>query len=84
MNDTSRRQSSLHHFTVEIEGTIYGGWYRMMPNDCLEVLAIGLMQVRPLDGRIPMELAEQSLAEFIRARKKLGEPVPAIPVDSTK
>jgi hypothetical protein len=51
MTDTSRRQSSLHHFTIEVEGTTYGGWYRMMPNDCLEVLAIGLMQVRPLDGR---------------------------------
>ena len=56
----------------------------MMPSDCLEVLAIGLMQVRPLDGRVPVELAEQSLAEFIRARKKLGEPVPTLPVSSDK
>jgi hypothetical protein len=83
MND-ARRQSSLHHFTIDVEGTTYGGWYRMMPNDCLEVLAIGLMQVRPLDGRVPVELAKQSLAEFIRARKKLGEPVPTLPVSSDK
>jgi hypothetical protein len=79
MTDTTRNQTDLVYFQHTIESRVYGGWYRLLPAGCIEVLAIGLMQTLALDGRRPEEVACGVLAEFVRARASLGQPVPNIP-----
>lgn len=79
MADTIARKSDLAFFTHAIGGETYGGWYRVLPADCIEILAVGLMQTLSLDGRRPEEVACSALEEFIRARQKLGQPVPPMP-----
>jgi hypothetical protein len=81
MTDTIRNQSDLVFFTHIIGGNTYGAWYRLLPAECIEILAIGLIQTIPLDGRQPGDVACNALEIFVRARHKLGQPVPSLPTE---
>jgi hypothetical protein len=79
MVDTIRNTATdLIFFTRVVAGRAYGAWYRVLPAHCIEILAVGLMQTIPLDGRRPEEVAGGALEEFVRTRQKLGQPVPTI------
>jgi hypothetical protein len=77
-----RNKSDLVFFTHTIDGKTYGAWYRPMPADCIEILGIGLMQIVSLHGRRAEDLACEVLEEFVRIRKKLGQPVPTLPAEA--
>ncbi|WP_129645798.1 hypothetical protein [Peristeroidobacter agariperforans] len=83
MTDTTKNKSDLVFFTQVVGRETYGAWYRVLPVDCIEILAIGLMRTLPLDGRDPEDVACDALEEFVRARIKLGQPVPALPAEVT-
>jgi hypothetical protein len=69
--------AELNFFIHRIGGTEYGGWFRLVAPDCVEVLAPGLMTVLPLDGQTVEEVSCRALEDFIRGRLRVGAPVPA-------
>ena len=69
--------TDLNFFIHRIAGTEYGGWFRMVAPDCIEVLAPGLMTILPLDGKTVEEVSCRALEDFIRGRLRVGAPVPA-------
>jgi hypothetical protein len=83
MTNTPSNKSDLVFFTHIVGGQTYGAWYRMLPSDCIELLAIGLIQILSLDGRRPEDVACDALEEFVRVRQKLGQPVPSLPSEVT-
>ena len=70
--------TDLVYFVHSIDDIQYGGWFRLMAPDCVEVLAPGLMTILSLDGRPAQEVSCRVLEEFIRGRLKIGAPVPAV------
>lgn len=78
MTPTLGRTSDLQYFTTAIDGSNHSGWYRVLPGDCIEVLAIGLMRTLTLDGHSAEVVAVRALTEFVRARQLRGEPVPTL------
>ena len=76
--------SDLSFFVLRIQGVEYGGWFRVVAPDCIEVLAPGFMAILPLDGKSAEEVSCHALEDFIRARLRVGAPVPAAgPVKKT-
>jgi len=69
-------EHDLSYFTQQIDGIAFGGWYRHLGTDAIEVLTVGLMRTVRLDGRLPADAAGQAMEEFVRARKRVGLPIP--------
>ncbi len=78
MTQTLGRSSDLQYFSIALGGSNHGGWYRLLPGDCVEMLAIGLMRTLPLEGQSAEVLAVHALTEFVRERQLRGEPVPTL------
>ena len=78
MTQTFGRTSDLHYFSTAIDGNKHGGWYRLLPGECIEVLAIGLMRTLPLEDQSAEIVAVRALTEFVRERHLRGEPVPTL------
>lgn len=68
--------TDLNFFVHRVNGVEYGGWYRVVAPDCIEVLAPGLMTILPLDGKSAEEASCRALEDFIRGRLRVGAPVP--------
>jgi hypothetical protein len=68
--------SNLNFFVHRIGGVEYGGWFRIVAPDCIEVMAPGFMSVLPLDGKTVEEVSCRALEEFVRGRLRTGAPVP--------
>jgi hypothetical protein len=68
--------AELNFFVHRIGGTEYGGWFRLVAPDCVEVLAPGFMSILPLDGKTVEEVSCRALEDFIRGRLRVGSPVP--------
>ena len=68
--------SELRYFVHRIDGIEYGGWFRLVEPDCIEVLSQGLMTILPLDGKSVEEVSCRVLEDFVRGRLRTGAPVP--------
>lgn len=76
--------SDLSFFVLKIQGVEYGGWFRVVAPDCIEVLAPGFMAILPLNAKSAEEVSCRALEDFIRGRLRVGAPVPAAaPVKET-
>ena len=67
---------ALQYFVLKLDGREYGGWYRLIDSDCLEVLAPGLFTIVLLDGESPEAVSCRLLEQFVRVRLRQGAPVP--------
>jgi hypothetical protein len=70
-------ETGLRYFTHPFENANYGGWYRPLGDDAIEVLAVGLIRTVRLGGRNPEIAACEALDEFVRLRKSYGLPLPS-------
>jgi hypothetical protein len=66
----------LSYFTHQIDGADYGGWYRDLAPDSIEVLSVGLIRTIALEGRSAQAAASAALEEFVRVRQGQGLPIP--------
>lgn len=69
--------ADLSFFVHRIQGVEYGGWFRIVAPDCIEVIAPGFMTILSLDGKSAEEVSCRALEDFIRGRLRVGAPVPA-------
>jgi RNA polymerase sigma-70 factor (ECF subfamily) len=64
--------SDLQYVSLQVEGKTYGGWYRLLPDGQMELLALANMHSERRDKGTPIEQARGMLADFVRsARSKL-------------
>ena len=66
----------LQYFVLKIDGREYGGWYRLIESDCLEVLAPGFFTIAVLDGESPQRVACRVFEQFVRVRLRQRAPLP--------
>lgn len=71
------RTNELRYFVLKLNGREYGGWYRLVDDECIEVIAPGFLSTVLLDGRAPEDVSCQLLEQFIRVRMRQGAPLPA-------
>ena len=69
-------KSDLDYFVHKIDGIEYGGWFRLVGADCIEILAPGFVTVVPLNGRSVEEVSCRALEDYVRGRLRVGSPVP--------
>lgn len=74
--------SDLRYFDVVVDGKPYGGWFRVLSPQELEVLAVGLLTRAAFEGPDAEPTARAVLEAFIRRRAASGEPLP-LPFDGT-
>lgn len=64
-------QSDLEYVSIQLDGSTYGGWYRVLPDGQMELLALANMHCERRSESTPAEQAQGMLADFIRrARRK--------------
>jgi DNA-directed RNA polymerase specialized sigma24 family protein/anti-sigma factor ChrR (cupin superfamily) len=80
--DQSRRSvsSDLQYISLQVDGKPYGGWYRLLPDGRMELLALANMHCERRAEKTPIEQARGMLVDFIRASRKGNEPTPPDPV----
>lgn len=61
--------SDLQYVSLQVDGKTYGGWYRMLPDGRMELLALANMHCERRAESTPVEQARGMLAEFIRAAR---------------
>jgi DNA-directed RNA polymerase specialized sigma24 family protein len=65
-------QSDLQYVSIQVEGSTYGGWYRLLPDGQMELLALANMHCERRTENTPVEQARGMLTDFIRGvRRKL-------------
>jgi RNA polymerase sigma-70 factor, ECF subfamily len=64
--------SDLQYVCLEVDGKPYGGWYRLLPDGRMELLALANMHCERRAEKTPVEQARGMLADFIRASRKDG------------
>jgi hypothetical protein len=60
----------LEYVSLQVDGATYGGWYRILPDGQMELLALANMIIDRRDEATPHEQARAMLAEFIRATRR--------------
>jgi hypothetical protein len=68
-------ESELCYFTHAVGNTIYGGYYRILALDCIDVHAVGLVKTVSLDNRSPLTAACEALEQFLLITQRLGLPL---------
>lgn len=66
------------YFTHSIDGRLYGGWFRIVSQYELEVLAVGILRTVRFGGFDSEQAARSVLEEFVRRRMRGGNPVPTL------
>lgn len=61
--------SDLQYVSLQMGGQIYGGWYRMLPDGRMELLALANMHCERRSEGTPIEQARGMLEDFIRAAR---------------
>ena len=70
--------SDLQYVSLQMNGEIYGGWYRLLPDGQMELLALANMHCERRPENTPIEQARGMLQDFIRvARAKTNTNGPA-------
>jgi RNA polymerase sigma-70 factor, ECF subfamily len=62
--------SDLQYVSLQIDGKPYGGWYRLLPDGRMELLALANVHCERRAEKTPVEQARGMLADFIRASQK--------------
>jgi len=70
--------SDLQYVSIQVDGKTYGGWYRMLPDGQMELLALANVHSERRPEHKPIDQARGMLADFIRVarpnRKAEGSP----------
>lgn len=67
--DRQTIQSELEYISLQIDGETYGGWYRLLPDGQMELLALANMHSELRPERTPVEQARGMLTDFIRSER---------------
>lgn len=59
-------QSDLQYVSIQLDGGTYGGWYRLLPDGRMELLALANMHCERRCENTPAEQAQGMLADFVR------------------
>jgi hypothetical protein len=68
VHDNDNDNSDLTYFTHEVDGRLYGGWYRLLDGGRIEVLAMCKIAVASAGSSAP-ESAKSVLMGLVRAEK---------------
>lgn len=58
--------SDLQYVSIQLDGNTYGGWYRLLPDGQMELLALANMHCERRTENTPVEQARGMLTDFIR------------------
>ena len=58
----------LQYITQCVAGTLFGGWYRVLGDGRIELLALGAIWRAPRRGSLPQRQARAMLARLVRLR----------------
>jgi RNA polymerase sigma-70 factor (ECF subfamily) len=61
--------SDLEYVSIQVESRTYGGWYRLLPDGQMELLALANMHCERRPENTPLEQARGMLADFIRVAR---------------
>ncbi len=64
--------SDLQYVSLQRDGKTYGGWYRLLPDGRLELLALANMHCERRPEGTPIEQARGMLADFVRSARRDG------------
>jgi hypothetical protein len=59
-------------FTHQVNGRTYGGWYRLLGPDEIEIMGAGILCKTPYAGRDELSVARSVLEEFVRMQMRTG------------
>jgi len=68
--------SDLQYVSIQLDGRTYGGWYRLLPDGQMELLALANMHCELRTENTPSEQARGMLSDFVRGvrrKSKSGE-----------
>lgn len=63
-------QSDLQYVSIQLDGSTYGGWYRVLPDGQMELLALANMHCERRSENSPVEQAQGMLTDFIRGVRR--------------
>ena len=61
-------RSDLQYITQNVAGTLFGGWYRILQDGRIELLALGGIWRGPRRDSLPQRQARAMLARLVRLR----------------
>jgi hypothetical protein len=61
-------EAELQYITQCVAGTLFGGWYRVLDDGRLELLALGGIWRAPRCASLPQRQARAMLARLVRLR----------------
>jgi len=70
--------TGLQYFTHEVDGAVYGAWYRVAPFNEIEVIGVGMLERGQFAGFSPESAAKSILEAFVRDSIRHGIPMPAL------
>jgi hypothetical protein len=70
--------SGLQYFTHQVDGALYGAWYRVVAWNEIEVISVGILETAKFAGFSPMNAAQSILENSVRQNSRLGTPVPSL------
>jgi anti-sigma factor ChrR (cupin superfamily) len=62
--------SDLQYISIQLDGSTYGGWYRLLPDGQMELLALANMHCERRSENTPVEQARGMLTDFIRGVRR--------------
>ena len=62
--------SDLQYVSIQVDGSTYGGWYRVLPDGQMELLALANMHFERRTESTPVEQARGMLTDFIRGVRR--------------
>lgn len=62
--------SDLQYVSIQLDGGTYGGWYRLLPDGRMELLAQANMHRERRSENTPVEQAQAMLTDFIRGARR--------------
>jgi anti-sigma factor ChrR (cupin superfamily) len=75
--------SDLQYVSIQVDGTTYGGWYRLLPDGQMELLALANMHCERRFENTPVEQARGMLADFIRVARPKSKTNGSLAADSS-
>jgi DNA-directed RNA polymerase specialized sigma24 family protein len=65
--------SDLQYVSIQLDGNTYGGWYRLLPDGQMELLALANMHCERRTENTPVEQARGMLTDFIRGVRRKAD-----------
>lgn len=73
--------SDLQYVSIQVDGNTYGGWYRVLPDGQMELLALANMHCELRHENTPIEQARGMLTDFIRIARPKPQTTASAAVD---